>query len=188
MDANNQNAGLETYRDYLRVLARLQLDSRLRGKLDPSDVVQQTMLEAHRDWDQFRGKTHGEKAAWLRKILVRNLADEYRRYGRAKRAAGLEKSLEQSVNASSARLEAWLASPQESPSGQVARQDRMLRLAAMLARLPDDQRLAIELHHLKGLSWADVSRELGRSEPAVAGLLRRGLKRLRKLMQSEDEV
>lgn len=187
MHANDQHAGLESYRDYLRVLARLQLDSRLRGKLDPSDIVQQTMLEAHRDWDQFRGKTHNEKAAWLRKILVRNLADEFRRYGRAKRNVRLERSLQQSVNASSVRLEAWLASPEESPSQQIARKDRMLRLATMLARLPDAQRLAIELHHLKGLSSVEVSRELGRSEPSVAALLRRGLKRLRTLMQSEDE-
>ena len=120
---------LEQYRDYLRLLARYQLGRRLRGKIDPSDIVQQTLLEAHRARDQYRGDSDPEKAAWLRKILARNLVDEARRYARGKRDVTLECSLQASLDQSSFRLEAWLAEEQLSPSRQLARNDQLLRLA-----------------------------------------------------------
>ena len=75
-------------RDYLRVLARVGLDPRLRAKLDESDVVQQTLLEAHRDWDQFRGSSTGERYAWLKQILARNLSNLLRDFTRASCPAG----------------------------------------------------------------------------------------------------
>ena len=183
-DKNNE--GLERYRDYLRLLARLQLNPRLRGKLDPSDIVQQTLLEAHRDQPKFRGTTEKEEAAWLRQILVRNLADEYRKFSRSKRNIELERSLQASVNDSSCRLEAWMVASQISPSQQVAQNQQLLRLASSLAQLPEDQRLAVELHHLKGLPSSKVAELMGRSEASVAGLLRRGLKRLRELLPEKE--
>src|SRR5262245_66695842 len=109
-------AALERYRGYLRVLARLHLDPRLRGKLDPSDVVQQTMLQAYQGLDQFRGRSEAELAAWLRQILARHLANLARDFGRAKRDVGLERSLEAALDASSVRLAHWLAADPPSPS------------------------------------------------------------------------
>jgi RNA polymerase sigma-70 factor (ECF subfamily) len=172
---------VEDYRDYLHLLARLHLDPRLRGKLDPSDVVQQTLVKAHQNREQFRGRTAAEQAGWLRRILANTLIDVARKFQRE--LAGY--SLEQAFQESSARLEAWLAAEQSTPSAVVARQEQLLRLAAALARLPEDQRTAVELHHLRDGSVAEIAGAMGRTEAAVAGLLRRGLKRLRELLQED---
>jgi RNA polymerase sigma-70 factor (ECF subfamily) len=171
---------LESYRDYLRLLARLQLDPRLRGKLDPSDVVQQTLVKAHQNAEQFRGETEGERAAWLRRILANALTDAARKF---RFETGLGQSLEQALNESSARLEAWLAKDQESPSEQADRHEQLLRLVQALSELPDDQRMAIELHHLQGCLLTDIAQRMSRTEAAVAGLLRRGRKKLRELLE-----
>jgi RNA polymerase sigma-70 factor, ECF subfamily len=172
----------EQYRDYLHLLARLQLDPRLRGKLDPSDVVQQTLAKAHQAQEQFRGRSEGEQVAWLRRILANTLIDAARKFHRE---VDREEPLEQRLHDSSARLEAWLAAEQSSPSEGAARQEQLVRLAGALARLPDDQRVAVEMHHLRERPVADIAAELGRSEASVAGLLRRGLKRLRELLQEQ---
>jgi RNA polymerase sigma-70 factor (ECF subfamily) len=173
----------ERYHNYLRLLARLQLDPRLRGKLDPSDIVQQTLMQAHQMQDQFRGTTDAEQAAWLRQILVRTMANAARDMGRQKRDVNRERSLEAAIEESSVRLEAWLASEQTSPSMAAEKNEHMLRLAEALEQLPEAQREAVVLHHLRGLSLAELAAQLGRSEGAAAGLLHRGIKRLRELLQ-----
>ena len=177
---------LERYRTYLRVLARLHLDPRLHGKLDPSDVVQQTLLEAHKDREHFRGQTPAERAAWLRQILARNLANAVRDLGRGKRDVDREHSLEEAVNASSARLEAWLAAEQSSPSARAERNEEAVRLAEALAALPEAQREVVVLRHCHGWSLAEISRHLGRSPSAVAGLLHRGLQQLRDQLHERE--
>jgi DNA-directed RNA polymerase specialized sigma24 family protein len=78
-------AALEHYRSWLGLLARLQVEPRFRAKFDPSDIVQQTMLEAVRDWPKFRGGTEAELAPWLRQILAHVLLHEMRRFGGAQR-------------------------------------------------------------------------------------------------------
>jgi RNA polymerase sigma-70 factor (ECF subfamily) len=174
---------VERYRQYLRVLARLQLDLRLQAKVDPSDLVQQTLLRAHERRAQFRGRTEAEFTAWLRQILAAQLAKALRRYATGARDLGLERSLEHALEESSARLEAWLATDAPSPSEQADRNEQLLRLAEALARLPEDQRRAVELHYVKGHTLAEVGDRLGRGKRAVAGLLFRGLKRLRQFLE-----
>jgi RNA polymerase sigma-70 factor (ECF subfamily) len=173
---------LERYRTYLHLLARLHLDPRLRGKIDLSGVVQQTLLEAH----QARQRP-GSPTVWLRRILANNLTDEVRKLTAAVRDVDRERSLEQALDASSARLAAWLVTDQSSPSQQVQREEELARVADALAQLPDDQRTAIELHHLQGLPLADVAARLARGKGATAALLFRGLKKLRRLLEETGD-
>jgi RNA polymerase sigma-70 factor (ECF subfamily) len=174
---------LEGYRSYLRLVARLHMNPRLAGKLDESDVVQQTFLKAHQNLAQFRGQGEQELAAWLRRILVNTLTDLARDFGGIKRDVAREKSLEAAVQASSACLEGALRAPVSSPSQRAMRHEDFRLLADALAELPDEYRRAVELHHLHELPVTEVARALGRSEAAVAGLLRRGLKRLRERLR-----
>lgn len=175
--------GMERCREYLRLLARLQLDSRLHGKVDPSDLVQQTLLSAYEKREQFRGATEAEFLGWLRQILANHLAGTVRRFGAGLRDVRRECSLEASLEESAARLDAWLAAEQSSPSQRAMKQELHLSLARALGQLPEDQRQAIELHHLKGCSVAEVAEQLNRSKMAVVGLLFRGLKKLRHLLE-----
>jgi RNA polymerase sigma-70 factor (ECF subfamily) len=177
---------LEQFRAYLLLLARLQLGARYHGKLDASDVVQQALLEAHRRHAQFRGHSEAERAVWLRQILAGTLADALRALSRAKRDVARERSLEAALDESSARLGAWLAAEQSSPSQQAERNEQAVRLAQALATLPEAQREALVLRHYEGRSLADISRLLGRTPAAVAGLLKRGAKQLRTLLQEEE--
>ncbi len=176
---------LESFRDHLRLLARAELDARLQGKIDPSDIVQQTLLEAHQARDQFRGKSEAEQAAWLRCILAHNLADVVRRYGAAIRDAALERSLEDSLAESALRLDVWLADERSSPMQHVLRQEQLGRMYEALMQLPEEQRIAVEAKHLQGLSVNEISEKMGKSVTAVGGLLRRGMRRLRELLQDE---
>jgi RNA polymerase sigma-70 factor (ECF subfamily) len=184
--ANGQDLSLEPYRDYLALLARLETDRSLQGKLDLSGVVQQTLLEAHQALPELRGKTDSEVRAWLRRILTHNLCDAVRQVTAEVRDARREQSLEAGLAESSAHLEQWLAAEQTSPSLRAQRQELLLRLASALAQLPEDQRTAIELHHLQGLALAEVAAEMGRSQRTVATLVFRGMKMLRQMLDSED--
>jgi RNA polymerase sigma-70 factor (ECF subfamily) len=161
-------------------------DARLQGKADPADLVQQTMLEAFENLSQFRGTNDAELAKWLRKILAHNLADLFRSMGRDKRNVSLEKSLEEALDESSSRIDEMLAADQSSPSKQASRAEELKKLADNIARLPSPQREAVVFHHLQGLTLAETANAMERSAEAVAGLIRRGLKKLRELMKDPE--
>lgn len=169
----------EHFRPYLILLARQGLDQRLQAKVDISGVVQQTLLEADKDWQQIERRPTHEQTAWLRKLLANNLRDEARKWHTAARNVDLE----QSIHDSELRFQEFLAAKQSSPSCVAARNEDLIRLANSLLSLPDDQRDAIEQHHLRGLPLADVAINLNRSKEAVAALLYRGMQQLRKLLQ-----
>jgi RNA polymerase sigma-70 factor (ECF subfamily) len=184
--APEQGAMLQRYRDYLRLLARMQMPANLQGKLDPSDIVQQTLLRALEKLEQLRGQSEAQIAAWLRSILATVLANAVRDFGRQKRDANLERSLEAALERSSACLENWLAAEQSSPSEQAQRNEQVLRLAEGLARLPGPQREVLVLRHCHGWSVEAIGQQLGRSRASVASLLRRGLKELREYLQERE--
>ncbi len=185
---DHPDAGLDRdpgrWRDYLAVLAEVQLAPWLRGKVDVSGVVQQTLLEAFRNRPAIRGGPAGE-AAWLRQVLANNLADEVRKLTAGKRDVARERSLEDALAASSARLGDLLAAGQSSPSQRAVKGEDSLRLAAALARLPEAQREALVLQHWHGWPLARIAEHQGRSKAAVAGLIKRGLEGLRKLLPPE---
>jgi RNA polymerase sigma-70 factor (ECF subfamily) len=170
---------LEPFRHYLEVLARVHLDSRLRGKLDPADVVQQTLLRACAALPEVRSRSPEVLAAWLRKILARTLADTVKHYHRDRRDVNLERSLQADLDRSSTGLASWLVADQASPSLAAQRNEELLRLADALAGLPEPQREVVILKHCRGQTLQQIADHLGRSVPSVASLLRRGLEALR---------
>jgi RNA polymerase sigma-70 factor (ECF subfamily) len=178
-DPESLPRALGYFRGYLLLLARLQLGEELRNRLDPSDVVQQTLLEAHRDRATFRGRTEAEQKAWLRRILSHNLANAGRDLRRAKRDVARDRSLDAAVEESSVRLENWLAAEQSTPSGRLASEERSMRLAEALASLPDDQQRAILLRNCESLALEEIGRRIGVSRNTATRLLRRGLAALR---------
>jgi len=178
----------DQFRSYLLLLARARLDRKLRGKVEPSDIVQQTMIEAHQAFASFRGDNAAVQAAWLRKILARNLANAARDFTREKRDVRRERSIEVDLDESASRLEDWLAADQSSPSQQAQRHERALLLSAALEALSEQQRDAVVLRHFHGCSLAEIAEELQTTTAAVTGLLHRGLKNLRKALNEDAET
>lgn len=173
---------LERFRNYLRILALTQMPNRIQGRVDASDLVQETLLDAHKDWARFAGNNEHELQAWLRKILVRNLLTSLRYAQQQKRDVRREVAITAKVDQSSVCLEKFLAADQTSPSQCVHRGERYERLFEALVQLPDDQRQAVMLKHLHGKSLEEVAAAMDRSITAAGGLLKRGMSRLRELM------
>jgi RNA polymerase sigma-70 factor (ECF subfamily) len=171
---------LELYRRYLALLARVQIGRRLQGKVDASDLVQETFLEAHRNFGNFRGTSEGQFVRWLRQILAANLANLLRRYlGTQGRDVRLERTIEVDLDHSSALLDGGLLARQSSPSQQAVRREQAVLLADALAELPDDYREVLVLRHLEGLTFPEVARYMGRTLDSVDKLWLRALARLR---------
>src|SRR6516162_3805862 len=157
------------YRHYLQVLAQAQLGRHLRTKCDASDLVQQTLLEAHRDFATFQGRHESELLAWLRRILAHNLFNEARRYAAQQRDAAREVSLEQmqaGVDQSSLALGRCLAADTPSPSSDAVQRESAVRLADALARLPEDYRQVLMLRVFEELPAEEVAQRMGRSAGA----------------------
>jgi RNA polymerase sigma-70 factor (ECF subfamily) len=179
---------LEPFRKYLTVLASVHLDPRLRGKLDPADVVQQTLLRAHAALPGLRAVEPAAVAAWLRKILASELADTVKHFHRDRRAIDRERSIEADLDKSASGLAGWLAADQTSPSQRAARNEDVLRLADALADLPDRMREVVVLKHCQGWTLRQIADRLDTTVPAVASLLRRGLEQLRGRLAPEESA
>src|SRR6516162_167353 len=172
---------LQLYRNYLALLARLHIDPRLQGKVDASDLVQETFLKAHRNFGQFRGNTEEELVSWLRQVLTNNLANLVRHYlGRQRRDVRLERQLAAEMDRSSRLMDGGLIAPGSSPSRQASRREQAVLLADVLKQLPTDYREVLILRHLEGLTFAQTAERLGRTEDSVQKLWVRALARLRR--------
>jgi RNA polymerase sigma-70 factor (ECF subfamily) len=180
----------DRYQAYLQVLARAQLGRHLRSKCDPSDVVQMTLLEAHRDFAAFQGSGEPELLAWLRRILAHNLFNEARRFAAQQRDAAREVSLDQvraGVEHSSIALAGAVAADTLSPSQLAVQRESAVRLADALSRLPDDYQTVLLLRIFEELPAEEVAQRMGRSAGAVRMLQMRALGALREQMGAQAE-
>lgn len=179
-DTQAGNKLLQRFEPWLKLLARVQMESRFQAKFDPSDVVQQALIEAVRAFPNFRGATGNEFAAWLRSILAHALAHEIRRYaGTQKRDLDREFSIEAQLAESASRACDVLAATGASPSQQAIRREQTVLLTDVLNRLPEDYREVIILRHLEGIPHEEVAKRMGRNPGAVRMLWVRALARLR---------
>ncbi len=169
---------LAQYRNYARLLARTLIGTTLRLRLDPSDLVQETFLEAHRDFPRFEGSSEREVVAWLRRILVRNLADQARRQKAGLRDYRRQESLEAVLERSGARMQHMIASTASSPSAAASQREQAVLLADALAALPADYREVIILRNLERLRFDEIAARMNRSPGAVRMLWTRALERL----------
>jgi RNA polymerase sigma-70 factor, ECF subfamily len=174
---------LDLYRNYLRLLAKLEIGHRVQAKLDASDIVQETFLEAHRHFGQFNGKSEGEFVQWLRMILAARVSNTLRHYlGTQGRDIRREEGAVLNLDHSSMQIDQFLAASISSPSQQAVRRERAVLLADALEALPKDYRDVLTLRHFQGQSFPDVAQAMGRSIDSVQKLWLRALIRLKDLL------
>jgi RNA polymerase sigma-70 factor, ECF subfamily len=177
-DEASDGYALEQYRDYLRILASQQAALRFQGKVDLSGVVQDTLWEAHQQLANGAFVLSGNRLPWLRRILANNLLDAVRQARAAKRDIGREVSIQQSIEESSARMEAWLACDLP-PDRAIEQEETVLQMISVLAGLPDAQREALMLHYWTDWSLAQIAEHIGTTRESVASSIKRGLRQLR---------
>lgn len=187
-DRNALGRLFDRHRGTLLALLRRRFPRVLGRRLDASDVVQQTFLEAAASFHQFRGGSEAELDAWLRRILECCLASAGRDHLFAKkRSALLETSLDDS-RPSGPALRQELAADQSTPSLRAIRLEQVTLFLEAIERLPADQREAVRLRHVEGWPLEQIARHLRRSSDAAAGLLKRGLRGLREQLRAHDET
>lgn len=177
---------LERYRNYLALLARIQIGRRLQRKVDETDLVQEAFLEAHRSFPRFRGESEPEFVAWLREILGARLAMQLRQfYGSQKRDLVRERELVEELNQSSFLINQAFIASGTSPSMKVEKREQAVALADALAELSDDHRQVLVHRHLEGLTFPEIAGRMGRSTDAVEKLWARALIQLRRTLPQE---
>jgi len=188
-DAASRDRLFGLCRSYLDIVARSQVETWLRAKVDASDLVQETMLEAFRDFERFDRTSEQEWLAWLKRILAHNAADFVRRYrGTAKRQARREVPIRSPQDSTHAFGAAEPAAPCPTPSQEFAQIENELWVTAALAELPPDYQEVIVLRNLQRLSFNEVAERMERSRPAVQMLWMRAIRKLQEAMGAEDRL
>lgn len=183
-NADAQGELMELYRNYLRLMARSLIGQALRVRLDPSDLVQETFLKAHREFSSFRGTVESQLVAWLRTILVRSLADQVEHHNARVRNHRRQESLEALLERSSDSLQHALATPVGSPSAEASRRERSVLLADALARLPNDYREVFTLRSLERVPVDEIATRMDRSVNAVHKLWARAMSALHRELEA----
>jgi RNA polymerase sigma-70 factor, ECF subfamily len=179
---------LEQFRPYLLLLAQSQIGVKLAVRCDPSDVVQQTFVEASRSFSTFRGSTEPEFSAWINRIHSHNLAEVVRKHVLTEKQSLQKERRLESANGTTTLTWFEPAANQSTPSQHLIKGEKAVRLSRLLQSLPDMQRDAVRLRYLQGWPVEKIAKELDRSLDATAGLIKRGLKALRGRMSEESWV
>ena len=181
---------LHHYFRYLNVLSRSHIDERIKARVSASDVVQETLLEAHRDFKSFVGTSLEEFTGWIRRILFNNLARAIERNVLAeKRDVRKQRSLNEKVNAldqTAGSLEALLAADVSSVSAAMQSDEAMLQLTRAIENLPPDYQTVLKLRHFEGLPFADIAARLDRKPGAIRMLWLRAVDKLRRNLPQPD--
>lgn len=172
---------LESCRRYLLTIAQEEIPQTVQPRVAASDVVQETFLEAHRDFPTFIGQSEQELRGWLRRMLLHNLMDVIRKHQQtAKRNPG-----PQADAGSPSQRQAIASAPADdpTPSAWAIAQEKNAQLAKALEKLPQDYRAVILLRYQDGKSFEAIAGELQRSVDAVRKLWLRGVKRLQQILE-----
>jgi RNA polymerase sigma-70 factor (ECF subfamily) len=188
-DAASIGQLLQQYRNYLMLLATTQIERRLQPRVSPSDIVQEAMLRAHRHFAQFRGHNEKELLAWLRQILITNLARFVERHVHAaKRDIRREVSLDRAgraIDRSTSQFHHFLSGGGQTPSAILQEREEAVMLADRLAQLPPHYRDVLILRNIRGLSFDELAAEIQRAPGAARALWLRAIKRLRSIYRKE---
>lgn len=179
-DGSHDDLGraLEACRGYLLIMAESELGSTIRPKAGASDLVQESLLDAHRGFGQFRGRSRAEFLAWVEQILRFNLADLGRRYrGAALRSVAREELLTGAVPETRT----------DAQPDQLVATETAARLHSAVAELPDEARTVITWRHQEGLGWEEIGSRLGKSAEAARKVWFRAVERLRKTLGADHE-
>ena len=176
-DEAARNRLFEACRSFVAVTARVQLHRRLQTKVDPSDLVQQSMLEAHRGFENFRGRTPEEWLAWLKQIVQHNVLDVDKHYrGTNRRDLRRERRIS---DPTLSHADCSPADPGPSPSQLFSKAERELQVAVAIESLPEDYRQVVLLRNLERLSFDDVAERMNRTRGACQMLWMRAVEQLR---------
>lgn len=185
-DEDARNLLFEKCRNYLNFVARAQVEGSLRAKVDASDIVQQTMLEAHQAFEQFQGESEHEWMAWLRKILTNNATDFVRHFkGTQKRRATLERPIAMGSEDSLRFFAREPSDPGQTPSQLVIQKENEIELADAISQLSPDHQEVIMLRNLQRLPFDEVAERMNRTRPAAQMLWMRAIKRLQQILKAD---
>ncbi len=176
---------LESYRSYLRLVARSMIYASLRPRVDPSDLVQEVFQKAHRDFPQFAGTGEPAMVAWLRAILIRSLVDQVKHHRAQERDYRRQKSLELLLDQAGQAVHDALAAPIASPSSVVSRREQAVLLAQAIDRLPDHYREVFVLRNMEHVPFDEVATRMGRSPVAVRKIWTRAVMALKRMLEEE---
>jgi RNA polymerase sigma-70 factor (ECF subfamily) len=190
-DGGSLGVLLRKYFRYLNSLSHGHLDDRIEIRVSASDIVQETLLEAHRDFSNFSGTSIEEFTGWLRRILFNNLATAIEKHVLAdKRDVRKQRSLDQAIgdaDHSKARLARYLQQDATSPSTPMQRDESLDQLSFAINQLPPEYQQVIRMRHFEDLSFSQIAEKLDRNSGAVRMMWVRAVEKLRLGMsQLED--